>query len=257
MPARDARELRRAERILVWSLRKSADGIASKLVNRRLSLPITWLLARSPVHPNHITILAFLCAVAGGVVIAQSGYLAGVVGMLLVEAGSIIDGVDGELARLRFQFSQAGQWLDTLADDLGNFVYSIGVALSLDHAGTSWAIPLVACALGGFATTQATQYFLIIKVYKSGDLAAIPWAFQSSEFLSRRSNGLVSAIAENAPKLLKRDFAITMFVVCAICGRLDIVLLVFCGGALTFFVVFWYQFFRRGLASIRAARVRS
>jgi phosphatidylglycerophosphate synthase len=255
-PARDARELRRAERTLVWSLRKSADGLAAKALNRRISLPISWLLARTRVHPNHVTVVAFLCALAGGIVIARGTYVAGLTGMLLVEAGSIIDGIDGELARLRFQFSQTGQWLDTLADDLGNVAYSIGVASSLAQAGRTWAVPLVACALVGFATTQAAQYFLIVKVYRSGDLAAIPWAFQSSEFLSRKSKGLWTVLAENAPKLLKRDFAITAFVVCAALGRLDIVLLVFCGGAITFFFVFWFRFFTGGLAHARAHRAR-
>jgi hypothetical protein len=108
---RDPRDLRRAERTLVWSLRKAADGIASRWINRHLSLPISWLLMRTPVHPNHVTIFCFCLAVTGGVVIAQGGYLAAVIGMLLVYLGTIIDGVDGVLARVKFRFSQLGQWV--------------------------------------------------------------------------------------------------------------------------------------------------
>jgi len=250
-----ARGRRRAERRLVWSLRKSADGIAAKLLNRRISLPLSWLLCRTPIHPNHVTIVAFLCALTGGISLSRGGYLAGVIGMLFVELGSIIDGIDGELARLKFQFSKLGQWLDTIADDLGNIAYTTGVAINLHLAGATWALPLAATAITAFALTQSTQYYLIARVYKSGDLAAIPWAFQSSEFLSQRPRGLVPWIKATAPKLLKRDFAVTLFTVCAIAGRLEPILLIFSGGALVFFAVFTVQLVRnwKSIQSHRAA----
>ena len=174
-------------------------------------------------------------------------------GLLLVELGSIVDGIDGELARLKFQFSRLGQWLDTIADDLGNFVYSTGVMLNLDAAGVTWAVPLGTSALGAFAITQTIQYYLIARVYRSGDLAAIPWAFQSTEFLSEHPRGAIAWVRTTVPKLLKRDFAITLFTVLAFLGRLDVVLLVFSTGALTFFVVFCVQLARNWTA-IRALR---
>ncbi len=243
--APDRPALRRAERQLVWSLRKSADGIASKLLNRRISLPITWMIARTPVRPNHVTFIALLCAIAGGIVIARGGYTAGVVGMLLVELGSIIDGVDGELARLHFQFSNRGQWFDTIADDIANIAYASGVTISLHAAGVEWAAPLGVLALCAFAATQLTQYMLIRFVYRSGDLAAIPWAMQSTELLSSRG------VAAFIPKLFKRDFVVTVMVVLAVLDRLDVVLLSFSTGALVFFAVFAVQFLRHR-AELRA-----
>jgi phosphatidylglycerophosphate synthase len=249
----DRRALRRAERRMVWSLRKAADGLASSLINRHLSLPVSWLLMRTPVRPNHVTIFCFALAVAGGVVIGQGGWLAGVIGMLLVNLGSIIDGVDGELARLKYRFSRLGQWMDTLADDFGNVAYVTGLGLNLNAAGVSWALPVAIVALACFAVTQSTQYYLITAVYKSGDLAAIPWAFQSHDFLSAKPKGLIPWLKANVPKMLKRDFALTMFVVFALIGRLDAILIVFSAGAIAFFFVFWVQFFRN-LESVRAAR---
>jgi phosphatidylglycerophosphate synthase len=253
--APDARARRRAERRLVWSLRKSADGIAAKLLNRHVSLPISWLLCRTPVTPNHVTIVAFLCALTGGIALSRGGYLAGVIGMLFVELGSIVDGIDGELARLKFLFSRLGQWLDTVADDLGNVAYTTGTAVNLHLAGVTWAAPLAAAAITAFVLTQGTQYYLIARVYKSGDLAAIPWAFQSSEFLSQRPRGLVPWIKATVPKLLKRDFAVTLFTVSAIAGHLEVILLVFSAGAFAFFAVFFVQLARnwRSVQAHRAA----
>jgi 1L-myo-inositol 1-phosphate cytidylyltransferase / CDP-L-myo-inositol myo-inositolphosphotransferase len=251
-PAADRAALRRAERRLVWSLPKQAAGIASALINRHLSLPVTFLLKRTPIRPNHVTVFCFLLALAGGVVISRGGYWAGVIGMLLVNLGSIIDGVDGELARLRYQYSRLGQWMDTLADDFGNIAYISGIAINLHAAGVAWTTPLAIAALCAFTATQTTQYALITLVYKSGDLAAIPWAFQSSEFLTIRPEGLWPWVKATLPKTLKRDFALTVFVGLAFAGRLDAILVVFSAGALSFFGVFFVQLVRNR-ASLRRA----
>jgi phosphatidylglycerophosphate synthase len=252
--APDRASLRRADRKLVWSLRKSADGIASKLINRHVSLPITWLLMRTRVLPNHVTLMALVCAVAGAFVIAQGGYAAGAAGMLLVELGSIVDGIDGELARLKFLFSKTGQWLDTVVDDVANVFYSTGIMLNLHAAGVTWALPLWAAATIGFVLTQSSQYWLIARVYHSGDLAAIPWAFQSTSFLSQRPKGFIPWITATAPKLLKRDSAVTIFTIFALAGQLDWILVGYCTGALVFFVVFFVQFARNAGAVRRALR---
>jgi len=50
VPDRRARGV--AERRLVWSLRKSADGSRPSSSNRHLSLPISWLLAHTRIHPT-------------------------------------------------------------------------------------------------------------------------------------------------------------------------------------------------------------
>lgn len=252
-PAPDGRQLRRAEKRLVWSLRKQAQGIAAYWINRHISLPVTRAIMRTSILPNHVTVFCFLLAVAGGIVIGQGGYLAGVLGMALVNLGSILDGVDGELARLKYRFSHIGAWLDTLADDFGNVAYVTGIAINLHKAGVSWTTPLVITALVCFALTQSTQYFLITKVYKSGDLAAIPWAFQSNEFLTSRPEGFIARVKATLPKTLKRDFALTMFVVFALIGRLDFILVVFSAGAIVFFVVFVVQLLRN-LDSIKSRR---
>ncbi|CAN5759115.1 hypothetical protein BH11MYX2_BH11MYX2_41440 [soil metagenome] len=237
-------EVRTAERTLIWSLRKSADGMVAKLINRRISHPITYLLRNTPISPNHVTAVALLCAIVGGIVISRGSYLAGAIGMFLVNFGSIVDGVDGEIARLRYQFSQSGQWFDTIADDVATVAYTTGCMISLRASGAAWVMPLWAVATSCFLLTQGTQYFLIRVVYKSGDLAAIPWAFQSSAFLSQQPTGFWPRLRANIPKMLKRDFAVAMFTLAAFLGFLEVPLLGFSTGAIIFFGVFVTQFAR-------------
>jgi len=237
---RDPRELLRAERQLVWSLRKAADGIASKAINRHLSLPVSFRLMRFPIHPNYVTIVCFLLACTGAYTISRGGYWAGAIGMLIFNMGSIFDGVDGELARLKYQQGRLGQWLDTVVDDLGNVAYISGITLNLHHAGVSWAAPVGITALTCFAITQLGQYALITFVYKSGDLAAIPWLFQSADFLGAEKPGFWGTL----PKLFKRDFALTMFVGFAFLGLLHLILLIFAVSSALFVTVFVVQLAR-------------
>lgn len=251
--AADRAGRKRAEKLLVSSLRKAADGYAARLINRRISLPISRLLARTPIRPNHVTVVCFLSALTGAVIIAQGGYRNGVIGMLLVELGSIFDGIDGELARLKCRFSRLGQWMDTVTDDVSNVCLNVGVALSLDAAGAEWAIPVVTAALIAFVITQASQYYFIAAVYDSGDLAAIPWAFQSTEFLSSRPTGLLPRLKAGIPRLLKRDFFVTLFLALAIAGALEGVLLLFAGGAISFLFSYSVQYLR-ARPEIRATR---
>ena len=189
--APDRASLRRAERKLVWSLRKSADGIASKLINRHVSLPITWLLMRTRALPNHVTLCALACAIAGAFVIAHGGYAAGAAGMLLVELGSIIDGIDGELARaqvpvLAHRPVARHRRRRRRERGLQRRHHAEPPRRRRHLGGAAWAVATI-----GFVLTQWTQYWLITRVYNSGDLAAIPWAFQSTEFLSQRPKGVM------------------------------------------------------------------
>jgi CDP-L-myo-inositol myo-inositolphosphotransferase len=244
LSAADRHALHRAEKRLVGSLRKAADGYAARLLNRRISLFASRHLARTPIRPNHVTVVCFLSALAGGATLAQGGYLCGVIGMLLVELGSILDGIDGELARLKLRFSRTGQWMDTVTDDLSNVFLATGTALNLEAAGVGWALPVLIAGLVAFALTQSSQYYLIATVYRSGDLAAIPWAFQSTDFLSSRPAGLIPRLKAGIPKLLKRDFTVTLFVALAIAGFLEGVLLLFAGGAIGFLISYSIQYLR-------------
>lgn len=234
----------KAEKLLVYSLRKAADGFAATYINRHISLLITRILARTPIRPNHVTFVCLLLAMSGGLFIAQGDYWGGVIGFLFIEAASVFDGIDGELSRLSYRFSRMGQWMDTVVDDVSNVIFVAATTYALYNAEVLWALPLGVTALAAFTATQAIQYYFIIKVYHSGDLAAIPWAFQSTDFLESRPKKLVPWLKWAVPRCLKRDFVVTLFVLLALLGRLDFILIIWAAGALSFLIVFLFQMTR-------------
>jgi choline kinase/phosphatidylglycerophosphate synthase/phosphoglycolate phosphatase-like HAD superfamily hydrolase len=111
-----AADLRKARLLLATSLAKPDDGLISRTINRRLSgrLLTPLLLRLAPgVSANQLSALAF--AVALG---AAAAFLLGnpVIGGLVVQLASVLDGCDGEIARLKKEQSRFGGFFDALLD---------------------------------------------------------------------------------------------------------------------------------------------
>ncbi len=107
------------------------DGYISKHVNRKLSEPMAGLLAKTKVTPNQMTwaafgiaLLSFISFVLGHNIIAG----------LLVQLSSIVDGIDGSLARLKGMTSEFGGFLDSVLDRYADILIVLGLTLwSLAH----------------------------------------------------------------------------------------------------------------------------
>jgi CDP-L-myo-inositol myo-inositolphosphotransferase len=138
------------------SLTKEADGPISRYLNRPISTRASMALAHLPIHPDVVSVLAFLFALAGAWTLAVG---AGVAGGLLVLAASILDGVDGEIARLRIRASAAGALLDGVLDRLGDAVVLGGLALwALDEGGDPGIVViLTVAATAGAMLSMATK----------------------------------------------------------------------------------------------------
>ncbi|MBW1707229.1 MAG: NTP transferase domain-containing protein [Deltaproteobacteria bacterium] len=107
----------RAEKALLDRLKgKSNDGPVSRYLNRPLSLRISRRLVKYPVTPNQISLFSFLCSMLGAGLFAFGCYPGLLLGGLLAQFASVIDGCDGEVARLKFQGSDYGGWFDAVLD---------------------------------------------------------------------------------------------------------------------------------------------
>lgn len=113
----DPAALRRAEKALLNRLRdKSNDGPVSRYLNRPLSIRISRRLVKYPITPNQISLFSILCSLLGAGLFAFGGYPSLLLGGLLAQFASVIDGCDGEVARLKFQGSDYGGWFDAVLD---------------------------------------------------------------------------------------------------------------------------------------------
>ena len=225
-----------AERALCEQIRREAaasDGLLARWFDRRLSL---WLSRRIVRHtrlrPNQITLIGTCVGLLGAWLLARGGYEAGVAGSALFWLATVIDGCDGEVARLTLRESRFGQVFDVATDNLVHAAVFLG--LGIGYARTDPQAPygwLTLLLLGGFACAGAASYWV---------LAKSPEAFAPGpgEEATSRSGKLRRALLAGLKALMNRDFAYLLLVL-AIFHRLHWFLWGAAFGSYAFCLVVW------------------
>jgi phosphatidylglycerophosphate synthase len=169
----DERSRRRAEWALLRTLPKSFQGPVDGLLNWRVSLRITRLVARTSLSPNHVTLLATAVGLVA-CALALRGFPWLALGGLLLQLHSVLDSCDGELARLKHRKSRLGQWLDNVTDDLVDNLFMACASLG---ASGPWA----ALGVGGAALRLLGGAYVYAAVYRrtgTGDVYTFRWWFE-------------------------------------------------------------------------------
>src|SRR3954454_22866027 len=125
------RDHRNGSRHLLRVTGKALDGAIAARLNRTLSQRVVTpvLLAVFPrITPNQVTLLAFAVVVA-----AAAGFAGGapVAAAVLVALASMLDGSDGEVARLTHRSSPYGAFLDAVLDRAADGILITGAAIYL------------------------------------------------------------------------------------------------------------------------------
>ena len=141
-------EVRRAEAWLLRGLIKQREGFMSRHFERRISLALTRRLVRTRVTPNAMTLVSVAIGLGSAAFFlsASPGYQ--LLGALLFLAHSILDGCDGELARLKFAESRRGAILDFWGDNLVHIAVFGCIAVGWTLAtGSVWPLALGAVTI--------------------------------------------------------------------------------------------------------------
>ncbi|MBN2341175.1 MAG: CDP-alcohol phosphatidyltransferase family protein [Deltaproteobacteria bacterium] len=178
----DTQAAKIARKALFLSLIKPIDGFISKTINRKVSLSITRMLIHTPISPNGLTVAIMLLGILSGVAAYfAEHWWALVLAGVLFQTQSMLDGCDGEIARLKYQFSTRGQWLDSIGDDVTNYIFCLGLSFGQARVlGWDW---LYGVGIAVFAIQWYASIVMYQRIYKmnTGDLLAIPNMFSSGE----------------------------------------------------------------------------
>jgi CDP-L-myo-inositol myo-inositolphosphotransferase len=124
--------LKRAEKALLDRLRaKPTDGPVSHYLNRPLSALLSRQLVKINITPNQITLFSFMCSLVAAALFALGGYTSLLLGGVLAQFASIVDGSDGEVARLKYQTSNFGAWFDAVLDRYADAFLLLGLTWHL------------------------------------------------------------------------------------------------------------------------------
>jgi phosphatidylglycerophosphate synthase len=125
---RTEEERRSAERKLDRWLVKPTDGMYAQL-NRRISIPISRQLIKFPITANMVSVFTLGVGLASAAFFALGTYWYTLLGAFLCLFASILDGCDGEVARLKLLESDFGCWLETICDYLFYLFLFIGMTI--------------------------------------------------------------------------------------------------------------------------------
>ena len=217
--ATDPSSRRAVEQALLQGLRKplEVEGVVGYYIQRPLTRHLSRLLVRTPIRPNHLSVLAMIAGVLSGVLVATAdpGWTA--LGGVLFFGGSLLDCLDGEVARLRFQCSYVGEWLDTLADDLSTLSFLTGMTWNLHTRYGSILLDAVgAISILEFVLASAYVYHRIATVHHSGDVTVFRYSFQREDGTSR------SRVLWLLKWVVKRDFFSAWFCGSALAGAIEV-----------------------------------
>ena len=127
--------------------RELQDGL-----NHYLYHPLAWrlarLLARTPLTPNIVSVIGGCFVIAAGVAYSQPAWLglawpaAPLLGMALHMTWHVVDGADGDLARLTGRSSPIGEMVDGLCDYCSHIVlyFTLGWLLATGFMPTNWQV---------------------------------------------------------------------------------------------------------------------
>ncbi len=147
-------ELRRANAILVRrSYKGKGDGFISRHLNRKISLKLSEVLVNR-ITPNQATLISFLIGLLSAILILFSIPLAG----LIYQISSILDGVDGEIARASLRTSKFGGWMDSVLDRYVDFLFLLFLSLTAKLDEVGWTVACLAI-FGSLMVSYTTERY--------------------------------------------------------------------------------------------------
>src|SRR4029079_15744697 len=125
-----------AEQTIRRSSYKDTDNTLARF-NRRISVPISVALIRTPLTANQFSVALVAVGCYSAWLFSLGHYWPGVLGGFLSLAASVLDGCDGEIARLKYQESALGCWIETFGDYSYYIAIFVGLTVGAAHR-TGW-----------------------------------------------------------------------------------------------------------------------
>ena len=246
--AADRAAFRRAETALLQLGRKPLDGFISRNLNRRISLFFTRYLLRIGMTPMPMSFVALAVGLLSGWLVGQGTYPYFALAGFVFQMASVLDGCDGEIARLTFRTSSLGARIDQFGDITAYFAFIINLPLGVALGSGNPAH----LALGAVIYVSIVGYYSVLiffaRRFKLDHVISISKNIEK-EGKSGRGAGLLAWLAARLAFLYRRDaFTLIFFLVMAVPGGAVVLLWLLSLFMPLQFIYFSYYTLRRVLA---------
>ncbi len=157
-------------RMLRAAATKPSDGPVAGTLNRPASRFLTRYLVRTSLTPNQISLLSMVLSCLAALAFAMGGYAALALGGIVAQIASIVDGCDGEVARLKRMNSEFGGWFDTVLDRYGDAFLLFGLTWHVYLRDASHAALALgfAAIIGSFMNSYTAQRYDALMMARNG-----------------------------------------------------------------------------------------
>ena len=147
-------DIKKAKDLIVkTSVKGVGDGFISRYLNRKISTRVSSLLV-DYITPNQITVITFLLGIFSALLNFISVPLAGI----MYQISSILDGVDGEIARASMKTSRFGGYVDSILDRYVDFTFLLLLAYVTIKEPIWWIIVKIAI-FGSVMVSYSTECY--------------------------------------------------------------------------------------------------
>ena len=186
---RQKKDAKKAEHMLIKALsleKRDTDSFIAKNFDRNISLFFTKRLVHTSVSPNQITLTGMSIGLVGAFLLSFPNYWAQLLGAFLFLFCVIVDGVDGEIARLKLKESMFGHYLDIITDNLVHIAIFVGMGIGLYRkTGNQLYLTLIWVLLIGFGLCAISVYQCILKKSEE-ELNRSPFLIKAMSLLTNR-----------------------------------------------------------------------
>lgn len=202
-----------------WLLRKTSkptDGWIARTLNRPVSQAISYWALQAGLSANAATWLALAVGLLSAFIGAQPGWAMFAASGLLFHLASVLDGVDGEIARTTLTESEKGAHFDAAVDRFTALICFAGVTIGWVREGAGayallWT-SLVALALG----LSLWRAFRFVRRHAPGaPLLVIDGATRRA---ATQSGAFMLWLASRGFALLRRDLFAVIFMLVGLTG---------------------------------------
>src|SRR5262245_57953241 len=109
---------RQATWTVLLATSKPTDGWVARHCNRPISRLVSYVMLGLGLSANHASALTLAVGFLAAAIAAQPGHLPFVIMGILFQLASVLDGVDGEIARATLTESETGARIDTIVDQV-------------------------------------------------------------------------------------------------------------------------------------------
>jgi phosphatidylglycerophosphate synthase len=242
---------RRAGWWLLRQTRKPTDGWIARNFNRPVSQAISYVALHLGCSATLATWVALIVGVVSAAIGTQPGWPAFAAAGVLFHLASVLDGVDGEIARTTLTESERGGRFDAAVDRITAFACFAGVTVGWIREGAGInALVWTAVVATGLALSLAHAFRLVARDAPGAPLLIIDRAINRA---ARESGALMLRLAARSFALLRRDLFAVIFMVVGFTGVRALVPALVAVGLVIANVTFWL-YGRELAAAVRAER---